>query len=218
MIGRLYPARSAVPVEYGRALAQRNASLRRIRAGLSSREALAPWDASLVHAACELDAIRGEAVTALGPLFHEMGERLGLPGSTLEYEPSPISDDSLVSRLDRDLERGTTGAGPHLAELAISAAGRDLRAFGSQGEQRLAVLALLLAEAHLLGAVRGDPPLLLLDDVLSELDDDRRAALLASAPVGSQALVTATTLRAFPASAPQPDQIVDVVPGKATSR
>ena len=71
----------------------------------------------------------------------------------------------------RDLERGTTGLGPHLDDVLIASGDRDLRSFGSQGEQRLAVLALLLAEAELLPT----PPLLLLDDVLSELDLGRRA-------------------------------------------
>ena len=79
---------------------------------------------------------------------------------------------ALEDRLDRDLERGVTGIGPHLDDVVLASGGRELRSFGSQGEQRLAVLALLLAEAELIVERRGVPPLLLLDDVLSELDPE----------------------------------------------
>src|SRR5439155_93545 len=81
--------------------------------------------------------------------------------------PSP---ERLDARLNRDLERGATSLGPHLDDIRIAASERDLRNYGSQGEQRLTVLSLLLAEAELLADQRGVPPLLLLDDVLSELD------------------------------------------------
>ena len=103
--------------------------------------------------------------------------------------------EALESRLDRDLERGSTGLGPHLHDVSIVSATRDLRAFGSQGEQRSAVLALLLAEAELLADRRGEPPLLLLDDVLSELDPDRRRVLVEQVQSRGQTLITATTAR-----------------------
>jgi simple sugar transport system permease protein len=83
----------------------------------------------------------------------------------------------LDARFERDLERGLTGAGPHLHDVSLEAASRDLRSFGSQGEQRMAVLALVLAEAEVLRSRTGSSPLVLLDDVLSELDEDRRRAL-----------------------------------------
>src|SRR5512133_2590436 len=89
-----------------------------------------------------------------------------------------------------DLERGATGLGPHLDDLGVLSAGRDLRTFGSQGEQRLAVLALLLGEAELLEERRGPRPLLLLDDVLSELDPERRQILADRVRASGQALVT----------------------------
>ena len=86
----------------------------------------------------------------------------------------------------------TTSAGPHLDDVELREQGRELRAFGSQGEQRTAVLALLLAEAALLRETRGEPPVLLLDDVLSELDAGRRERLLGLLPEHGQAVVTAT--------------------------
>jgi hypothetical protein len=81
--------------------------------------------------------------------------------------------------LDADLERGFTTHGPHRDELAFTREGRLLRSYGSQGQQRLALLALLLAERDAIAAVRGAPPLMLLDDVMSELDAGRRAQLVA---------------------------------------
>jgi DNA replication and repair protein RecF len=115
--------------------------------------------------------------------------------------------------LRRDLERGTTGAGPHLHDVSVQAGTRDLRSFGSQGEQRVAVLSLLLAEARLVADRRGHPPLLLLDDVLSELDSERRAALVGLLPDG-QTVVTSTTRETLPA---EPAQIVQVTPGHAVA-
>ena len=97
--------------------------------------------------------------------------------ASLGYDGEPPTIAALEARLDRDLERGATGLGPHLDDIAIRSGDRDLRTFGSQGEQRLAVLALLLAEAELIAERRGVPPLLLLDDVLSELDERRRRIL-----------------------------------------
>jgi DNA replication and repair protein RecF len=93
----------------------------------------------------------------------------------------------------------------------IAAGGRELRSFGSQGEQRLAVLALLLAEAELITERRGVPPLLLLDDVLSELDPDRRRILAARVARAGQALITATDAAMLPLA---PDQLLEVIPGE----
>jgi DNA replication and repair protein RecF len=109
------------------------------------------------------------------------------------------------------VERGSTGLGPHLHDISISSAGRDLRAFGSQGEQRTAVLALLLAEAELLAERREDPPLLLLDDVLSELDPTRRRVLVEQVEGRGQTLITATTADTLPA---EPAQLLHVTPGE----
>ena len=121
--------------------------------------------------------------------------------------------EALEARLDRDLERGATGLGPHLHDVSISSAGRDLRSFGSQGEQRTAVLALLLAEATLLTERREEPPLLLLDDVLSELDPTRRRVLVEQVEGRGQTLITATTADALPG---EPAQLLHVTPGEVT--
>ena len=120
-----------------------------------------------------------EALALLGPPFAERAGELGLADAELRYDGEPPTVAALEARLDRDLERGVTGLGPHLDDIVLAAGTRELRSFGSQGEQRLAMLALLLAEAELITARRGVPPLLLLDDVLSELDPERRRILAA---------------------------------------
>ncbi|MCC6224349.1 MAG: DNA replication/repair protein RecF [Thermoleophilia bacterium] len=217
-LARIQPARAALPGEYGRALAQRNAALRRARLGLCGLDAVEPWSAAVATLGARLDAARGSLVQALAERLARAAARLGLPGLAAAYEPSGVTAELLERRLNTDLERGLTGAGPHLSELSITASGRELRLYGSQGEQRLAVLALLLAEAEAVGDLRGEPPLLLLDDVLSELDARRRAALLEVIPEGSQTLVTATARAALPDGVAEPALVIDVEAGRAVPR
>src|SRR5439155_7636384 len=116
---------------------------------------------------------RQAALAALAAPLGERAGELGLEEARLTYDGEPPTLAALESRLRRDIDRGATGLGPHLDDVLITSSGRDLRQFGSQGEQRLSVLSLLLAEAELLP----EPPLLLLDDVLSELDLGRRRVL-----------------------------------------
>jgi DNA replication and repair protein RecF len=209
-LSRLLPARAAAPLEYAEALGQRNAALRRVAAGLSPTESVVPWTARVADLAGALVEARQEALHLLSEAFAARAEGLGLSDGALSYEGRAPSVEELEARLPRDLERGTTGLGPHLDDVRILAGARDLRTFGSQGEQRLAVLSLVLAEGDLLAARRSAPVLLLLDDVLSELDGRRRAALGADLPPGSQTLVTATDAAALPG---EPDQLLVVEPG-----
>src|SRR5204862_955627 len=192
-LGRGTPTLASLPAEYGAALAQRNAALRGISLGYSTREALRPWTERVADLGTQLAVARGEVIAALEPLFATHAGELGLTGAALRYEAGPLSAEALEERLDRDIQRGATGTGPHLDDVEIRAGERDLRAFGSQGEQRLAVLALLLAEAELVRERRGFPPLLLLDDVLSELDPDRRLILAERLRTYGQALITSTS-------------------------
>jgi DNA replication and repair protein RecF len=208
--GRLAPARATLATEYGAALAQRNAALRRVAGGFSSREALAPWTEQVVSLGHQLVEARSEVVSSLAPGFAECAEELGLAAARMTYDGEPPTVEVLDARLDRDLERGATGAGPHLDDVVLSSGTRDLRSFGSQGEQRLTVLALLLAEAQLITERRGFPPLLLLDDVLSELDPDRRRVLAERVLRFGQTLVTATQASSLPL---EPAQLLEVFPG-----
>ena len=221
VLGRLSPARSGLSAEYGAAVGQRNAALRRVSQRLSSREALAPWNEQVSRLGAELVEGRTEAVELLRPRFRERAGELGLAAAELAYEGTAPTAAELEARTDRDLERGTTGIGPHLDDVGVLAGERDLRAFGSQGEQRLAVLALLLGEAELLEERRGVRPLLLLDDVLSELDPERRRILADRLRAGGQALVTSASANALPGEPAQTvtvEQAVDGTPDGADRR
>lgn len=209
---RLLPSRSTLSSDYGAAVAQRNAGLRRVALGLSGREALEPWTERVSELGTALVTARQDALGLLAAPFAETAGELGLAGASLVYEPSVPAPEALATRLEQDLERGTTGVGPHLDDVEIRCGDRDLRAFGSQGEQRLAVLSLLLAEAALVTARRGVPPLLLLDDALSELDGSRRRILSERIGERGQTIVTATGSESLPLA---PAQLVEVTPGSA---
>jgi DNA replication and repair protein RecF len=206
VLGRLIPSRATVPTDYAAALAQRNAALKS-----GNRESVAPWTGQLATLGAALVESRLETIALLESAFSVVAGELGLGAAALAYEGEPPSLEALEARLDRDLERGFTGLGPHLDDVSIVADDRDLRAFGSQGEQRTAVLALLLAEAELLEARREEAPLLLLDDVLSELDPDRRRVLVEKVQGRGQTLITATTVEALPG---EPAQLLRVSPGE----
>jgi len=194
---RLWPALGDVPPAYARALAQRNHLLRRLRAGAAAEEALVGWDEVTARAGAELTAARERLCRLLAPAFAVRLEQLGgAPGETpLRLVSSTDAADLagvLRDRRRRDVERATTGAGPHLDDVELSESGRDLRRFGSQGEQRRALLALILAEADLLTSERGEQPVLLLDDVTGEFDADRRSLLLDAVSRFDQAILTTT--------------------------
>jgi DNA replication and repair protein RecF len=211
VVGRLLPARAGLAGEYASALGQRNAALRRVRQGASSMEALAPWTASVVMLGEALVRARLDAIQLLSHAFADTAGELGLADATIAYDGEPVSADELDARAAVDLERGLTGAGPHLHDVRLEAGGRDVRTFGSQGEQRVTVLALVLAEAIALRERHDLSPLVLLDDVLSELDGERRHALARMIERGSQTVVTTTAAGALPV---EPAQSLAVTPGK----
>jgi DNA replication and repair protein RecF len=190
---------------------QRNAALRRAQLGLSSRDAVTPWTEQVASLGAQLVASRRETLALLAASFRERADELGLPHAALDYAGEPPTVEALEARLDRDLERAVTGLGPHLDDVAVRSGDRDLRTFGSQGEQRLAVLSLLLAEAEVIAEQRGVPPLVLLDDVLSELDATRRRTLAERIGRIGQAVVTATGADALPL---EPSQLLAVTPGE----
>jgi DNA replication and repair protein RecF len=202
-----WPSRGELRKRYGQALAQRNALLSRIAAGYGSPGDLDIWDAGLAEAAAPLVAAREEAVAELSGPFATAAAELGLEGgATLEYAPRAAGSAEeiragLEQRREQDLRLGRGGWGPHLDELKLNAAGRSLRRYGSQGQQRAALLALLFAEREALLAARRVTPLLLLDDVMSELDPGRRERLVARLGDGGQALITAADEESLPSEA-----------------
>ena len=219
-VAALWPLRAENRRRYSRVLAQRNALLARIAAGRSGRGALATWDRELASAAIALRDDRAEAVGLLVEPFVVRAEKLGVNGTlTLEYRPrsEAAGEDELVAeleqRLDSDLERGFSGYGPHRDELAILRDGRELRVYGSQGEQRLALLALLLAERSVLAAERGATPLMLLDDVMSELDAARRELLAQELSGGGQSVIATTDAGDVPGASSPAVARIAIAPG-----
>jgi DNA replication and repair protein RecF len=205
VVAAIWPSRAESRRAYSQALAQRNALLARIRASRASRASLPAWDAELARHGIALRDDRAAAVELLAAPFAAAAGELGLAGeATLRYRPRSTAPDAdalaaeLAERVDGDLERGFTGHGPHRDDLLLSRDGRELRAYGSQGEQRMGLLALLLAERDVLADERGAPPLLLLDDVMSELDGGRRRLLAERLGSRGQALVTTTDLAHVP--------------------
>ncbi len=202
-----WPSRGELRQRFGQALAQRNALVARIAAGHAPPGQLDVWDATFAEAAAELVASRAEAVNELSSSFTRAAVELGLEGSSeLQYAPRADGDGEqiragLVERRDADLRLGRSSWGPHLDELKISGNGRSLRRYGSQGQQRAALLALLFAERDVLLESRRVAPLLLLDDVMSELDPDRRERLVERLSAGGQALITAAAEDSLPAAA-----------------
>ena len=205
----LWPARSGERRRYSQALAQRNALLGRIRAGTAGPDSLDAWDAELAGAGVELIAIRAEAIGRLADPFTTAAADLGLAGeATMRYRPRSDADDAatllaeLVERRAGDIARGYSGWGPHLDEIALETGGRSLRRYGSQGQQRLALLAVLFAERSVLIEEGRPAPLMILDDVTSELDAERRGLLLKRLGAGGgQALISATERDQIPDAA-----------------
>ncbi|MGN6586718.1 MAG: DNA replication/repair protein RecF [Solirubrobacterales bacterium] len=201
-----WPARGELRKRYGQAVAQRNALLSRLSAGYGAPDDLRIWDAGLARAAAPLIEARAEAVAELAAPFAGAAGELGLEEAELEYAPRAegSADEiqaGLEARREQDIRLGRSSWGPHLDDLKLSAGGRSLRRYGSQGQQRTGLLALLFAEREALLAARRVTPLLLLDDVMSELDPGRRERLVARLGDGGQVLVTAADEESVPAAA-----------------
>jgi DNA replication and repair protein RecF len=209
VVAALWPARRGTRAGYAQALAQRNALLARVSAGHASPGALDAWDRALAHHGIALMADRAATVDLIQPRFAQLAADLGLDGgASLAYRPRSGAAteaqlaDELAERREQDLRRGFSGHGPHRDELVLRRDGRELRSYGSQGQQRLGLLALLLAEREVIGRERGAPPLMLLDDVMSELDADRRERLVGLLLGRGQSLITTTDPSLVPAEGP----------------
>jgi DNA replication and repair protein RecF len=185
---------------YGRIMQQRNASLRRIKEGIAAPDELALWDEGFCREGAMLIAARKNAVARLDALSAAAHARLaGEAQETLDlaYEPQigeewrgllpeeatpdnvqPVFAAALASQRRRETAAGISLVGPHRDELSIRLNGVSAASFGSRAQIRTATLALRLAEAALLRAAEDDPPVLLLDDIVSELDERRRASVL----------------------------------------
>lgn len=220
VVAGLWPSRAETRAEYSRALAQRNALLGRIRAGSAGPDALDAWDAELARHGVALAADRLLACERLAEPFERLADELGLPEPVeLRYRPRSRAADpgglanELAERRAADLERGFTAHGPHRDEVVLRHAGEALRAYGSQGQQRSALLALLFAERELFLAERGRAPLMLLDDVMSELDGTRRERLTELVRGSGQTVITTTEATHVPGADAADVTLVEVAAG-----
>ena len=212
------PAYYGELLRYTRILKQRNAVLKDIRERLAAPDDLSPWDAQLARSAAYIVTRRIAAVAQLGALSARVqavlaaGEELTLAYEIAGAGAEDFAEDDMTESLHvwynkmlcegraRDIARAATGVGPHLDDLVLRVGGMSLRSYGSQGQQRTGALALKLAELFYLQENIGEAPILLLDDVMSELDADRRRALLDFIRHERiQTFITATDAAYFPA-------------------
>jgi DNA replication and repair protein RecF len=208
-VAALWPARTTARKAYAQALAQRNALIARVRGEGATdrvRAAFEPWDLQLARHGIELMGDRRAALDTVSEPFAGCCDLLGLDGEPrIAYRPRSRATTveelvaELAERLPSDLERGFSGHGPHRDDVSVSRAGREFRNYGSQGQQRLALLGWLLAEREALADRRESTPLMLLDDVMSELDAGRREALIELLRSGDgQSVITATEAEQVP--------------------
>jgi DNA replication and repair protein RecF len=219
----LDPSYAAAARDLQAALRQRNAQLMAVRNGAAERT-LDPWDSQFASAAADLSRRRRRLVAELDRPFATAAAGLAPAGGgfalQLVTQLDSVGSDggALVEELRRrrsaEVRRGLSLFGPHRDDLRflevvtnapnlacgpadLPPGGRDLRLFGSQGEQRVAVLALLLAERERAAQLTGEPGTLFLDDVMSELDDARRRLLVRMLASAGQAIVTTTNRHYF---------------------
>ncbi len=206
---------------YNRLITQRNHLLRRLRDRGGDRNELAFWDERLAVEGAIIVARRHAAVADLAvhaaEIHGELADEETGRGLNLHYEASfsPAENSraggavdpaglgaafaaALAARRDDDVARGITTFGPHRDDLSFSIAGFDMRLYGSRGQQRTITVAMKLAEARLMWTQTGERPVLLLDDVLSELDAKRRAHLLSHIDPTQQVIVTTTDADRLP--------------------
>ena len=200
MLVQVEPGYARALAALRRVLEQRNSLLKRIAAGDESAGALDVWNEGLVTYGTEIATARARAVDELRPAAARSHAEIA-DGETLEITYAGPPDDfagAVQKSLGDDLRRGATTVGPHHDDLSISLGGREARSYASQGQQRTAVVSLKLAEAELVTRRTGERPLLLLDDVLSELDGERRGALLRRVAGEGQVIVTSAESGPFP--------------------
>jgi DNA replication and repair protein RecF len=220
---------------YSRALLQRNSLLRRIDEGRASVDELAFWDGEIEREGARIMRVRAETMATLCLAARDFATRLSDGRETLEvtYAPqTPLPDESapgeeaiaealrrgLITVRRREIALGQTLVGPHRDDLRFALNGAAVAAFGSRAQQRTAALALRLAEAAYLAAANADPPLLLLDDIFSELDAERRRAALALLPEAEQVFVSTAEQSEAEAAAGEGAHAYEVRAGTLTPR
>lgn len=208
-------------VQYNKVITQRNKLLKDMDGTSSLKETLDIWDIQLVKFGKEVIRLRTEFIRELNELIrgihaHLSGEKEEL---SILYEPNvteALFEEMLIKNRQQELRQRLTLTGPHRDDLNFIVNGTDIRKFGSQGQQRTAALSLKLAEIELVKRTVKDYPILLLDDVLSELDSKRQEHLL-SGISHIQTLITCTGLDDLVNSKFEMDKIFKIVEGNVVS-
>ena len=198
-LSQLQPAYYYAMQRYNRALKQRNELLKTALSRPGVLSTLDAWDEQLAEVGADLIRRRREYISKLSCVAGETHFDIANDRERLEIQYSPNVNaesaselmDALFAARDTDARRLTTTVGPHRDDVALMVDGRDVRAFGSQGQQRTAALSMRLAELNVMREALGEWPVLMLDDVMSELDPSRRRRLLSHIQ-GIQTLVTCT--------------------------
>ena len=188
-------------LNYNKALLQRNKLLKDISFQPSLEDTLDVWDEQLINYGCELIRIRRNFINNLNGIIFDIHKKLSGDKEELilGYEPSVKEEDfkkELWASRERDIRQKITNYGPHRDDMSFNVREMDVRKYGSQGQQRTCALSLKLSEIELVKKITGDNPVLLLDDVLSELDGNRQNYLLDSID-SVQTIVTCTGLDEF---------------------
>ncbi|MGI8564627.1 MAG: DNA replication/repair protein RecF [Candidatus Dormibacter sp.] len=200
LLVQVRPGYARTLARYARTLEQRNRLLKQIALGEQPEEALDVWDLQLVALGEELRTARAEAVASLAPLASAAHSAIS-GGELLEISYAGTEQglaQALAVARREDLRRGVSTVGPHRDDVLVVLEGREARAYASQGQQRSAVVSVKLAEAQVIAELTGEAPVLLLDDVLSELDAERRRELLRRLLEPGQVIVTSVEAEPFP--------------------
>lgn len=218
LLSKLRPSYARAAADYAKAVAQRNQLLRRIRDGFSSEKTLSTWDAKVVELGTTVLEGRARAVEPLGEMFEDsMNALYGSEKAGIEYSYSaPLEGyaEALTEARSADIDRGTTSVGPHRDDFAVLLGGVNLTTYGSQGQQRLATLALKFAARDYIRRETGADPVLLFDDVMSELDEVRRELLVQYFLKSNQSVISTTNLDYFGPGMLDRANVVRVVEGR----
>lgn len=203
---------------YNKVMSQRNNLLKQLAYQRDLLDTLDSWDIQLVRYGSEVIRYRQRFIEDLNEIIREIHKNLTGKKEkiVLKYDYSVNYDEFLTvlqKKREIDLKYASTGAGPHRDDIEFLVNGIDIRRFGSQGQQRTAALSLKLAQIELVKRQTGETPILLLDDVLSELDSSRKNYLLDSIK-DIQTLITCTGLEEFINSHLQIDKMFQVKSGK----
>lgn len=227
---QLEPVYAHILQQYYKVLRQRNALLKGYQQSdvKVPPEELAVWDAQLVSVGTKVIRRRDRALQRLAPIASNWHANISnstevlqinyLPNIPLEEKQPEQVQQAFFAKIEQrsvaELHQGTTLVGPHRDEVELTINQTPARQYGSQGQQRTLVLALKLAELQLIEEVVGEPPLLLLDDVLAELDPSRQNQLLDAIQDRFQTLITTTHLGSFDSQWLKSSQILHVKAGE----